>query len=134
MEDCSAPASITLATTVCATRSPADQPCPGWRLRRTWYVPAAARGRTALRLSLPIILAGRLMRSSKATRWPSWQSGRRALSLHMRPGSLPRRLVGADDLEVLVDEDVVRPVDADGVDLVVAVAQLHDAGRRPLRG
>jgi hypothetical protein len=41
--------------------------------------------------------------------------------------ALPRRLVGADDLEVLVDEDVVRPVDADVVDLVLAVTQLHDA-------
>src|SRR5437660_1388432 len=40
--------------------------------------------------------------------------------------ALPRRLVGADDLEVLVDEDVVRPVDADVVDLVLAVAQLHN--------
>ena len=36
-------------------------------------------------------------------------------------------LLGADDLEVLVDEDVVRPVDTDHVDLVLAVAQLHDA-------
>jgi ABC-type polysaccharide/polyol phosphate transport system ATPase subunit len=36
------------------------------------------------------------------------------------------RLVGADDLEVLVDEDVVRPVEADVVDLVLAVAQLHN--------
>jgi hypothetical protein len=35
-------------------------------------------------------------------------------------------LEGADDLEVLVDEDVVRPVDADVVDLVLTVAQLHD--------
>src|ERR1700760_4268225 len=34
--------------------------------------------------------------------------------------------VGADDLEVLVDEDVVRPVDADVVDLVLAAAQLHN--------
>src|SRR3989454_9400951 len=40
--------------------------------------------------------------------------------------ALPWRLVGADDLEVLVDEDVVRPVDADVVDLVLAVAQLHN--------
>src|SRR5205809_6529301 len=40
--------------------------------------------------------------------------------------ALPWRLVGTDDLEVLVDEDVVRPVDADVVDLVLAVAQLHD--------
>src|SRR5436309_15470248 len=39
--------------------------------------------------------------------------------------ALPRRLVGADDLEVLVDEDVVRPVDADVVHLVLATAQLH---------
>jgi SAM-dependent methyltransferase len=34
---------------------------------------------------------------------------------------LPRRLQGANDLEVLVDEDVVRPVDADVVDVVLAV-------------
>src|ERR1039458_5113783 len=40
---------------------------------------------------------------------------------------LLRQLVGADHLEVLVDEDVVWPVDADVVDLVFAVAQLHDA-------
>src|SRR3954471_19189595 len=40
--------------------------------------------------------------------------------------ALPQRLVGTDDLEVLVDEDVVRPVDADVVDLVLAVAQLHN--------
>ena len=38
---------------------------------------------------------------------------------------LRRLLVGTDDLEVLVDEDVVRPVDADVVYLVFAVAQLH---------
>ena len=37
--------------------------------------------------------------------------------------ALPWRLLGADDLEVLVDEDVVRPVDTDVVDLVLAVAQ-----------
>src|SRR5436190_11362318 len=36
------------------------------------------------------------------------------------------RSIGADDLEVLVDEDVVRPADADVVDLVLAVAQLHN--------
>src|ERR1700730_3345126 len=34
--------------------------------------------------------------------------------------------VGADDLEVLVDEDVVRPVDADVVNLVGAVVQLNN--------
>src|SRR5437016_870488 len=38
----------------------------------------------------------------------------------------PARLLGANDLEVLVDEDVVRPADADHVDVVLAVAQLHD--------
>jgi hypothetical protein len=39
----------------------------------------------------------------------------------------PRGLVvGADDLEVLVDEDVVGPVDADAVDLVLAAAERHD--------
>jgi hypothetical protein len=36
-------------------------------------------------------------------------------------------LVGADDVEALVDEDVVWPVDADVVDLVLAVAQLDNA-------
>jgi hypothetical protein len=36
------------------------------------------------------------------------------------------RLVGAYDLEILVHEDVVGPVDADVVDLVLAVAQLDD--------
>jgi hypothetical protein len=53
---------------------------------------------------------------------------------------------GADDLEVLVDEDVVRPVNADVVDLVLAVAQLDNtvdeapwvggqrSVRRPIRG
>jgi len=39
--------------------------------------------------------------------------------------NLPR-LVGAYDLEVLVDEDVVRPVDADVVSFVLAVAQLDN--------
>ena len=34
--------------------------------------------------------------------------------------------IGADDLEVLVDEDVVRPFDGDVVDLVLTVAQLHN--------
>jgi len=43
----------------------------------------------------------------------------------LRPTGHPR-LLGADDLEVLVDEDVVRPVDADVVNLVLAVAQLHN--------
>src|ERR1700744_2589231 len=55
----------------------------------------------------------------------------------------PRRLVvGTDNGEVPVDEDVVRPVDAYVVDLVVAVAQLHDTiddasrigGQRSFRG
>ena len=52
--------------------------------------------------------------------------------------ALPWRLVGADDLEGLIDEDVVRPVDADMVDFVLAVAQLHNTvddapARRRLR-
>jgi hypothetical protein len=41
-------------------------------------------------------------------------------------GALPWRLIGADDLEVVVDEDVVRPVDADAVYLILAVAQLYN--------
>ena len=42
--------------------------------------------------------------------------------------TLPRRLVaGADNLEVLVEENMVRPVDAYVVDLVVAVAQFYDS-------
>jgi len=36
-------------------------------------------------------------------------------------------LLGADDLEVLVDEDVVGSIDADVVDLVLAIAQLHNS-------
>jgi hypothetical protein len=40
-------------------------------------------------------------------------------------------LLGADDLEVLVDEDVVRPGDADVVDLVLAAAQLHPVDVSP---
>jgi hypothetical protein len=40
-------------------------------------------------------------------------------------------LLGADDLEVLVDEDMVRPVDADVVDFVVAGTALEKPGRRP---
>lgn len=34
----------------------------------------------------------------------------------------PWRLQSADDLEVLIDEDVVRPVDANDVDVIFAVA------------
>ena len=39
------------------------------------------------------------------------------------PPNSSEDLFGADDLEVLVHEDVVRPVDADHVDVVVAAAQ-----------
>ena len=67
----------------------------------------------------------------------SWSASARAITLNRVPRlprsnppmlmcALPCRLLGADDLEVLVDEDVVRPVDADVVDLVLAVAQLHN--------
>jgi hypothetical protein len=37
-----------------------------------------------------------------------------------------RRLKGADDLEVVADEDVVRPVYADIVNLIFAATQFHD--------
>ena len=57
-----------------------------------------ALGQRSITLSRPLSARGR---------WSSW-------------------LIGADDLEVLVDEDVVRPVDADVVDLVLAVARLHN--------
>ncbi len=46
---------------------------------------------------------------------------------------LLRQLLGADHLEVLVDEDVMGPVDADVVDLVFAVAQLHNTVDNPAR-
>ena len=36
------------------------------------------------------------------------------------------RLLGADDREVRVDEEVMRPVHADVVDLAIPVAQLND--------
>src|ERR1700745_717284 len=53
---------------------------------------------------------------------PRWRLGR------WWSGGMAWRLVGgADDLEVRVDEDVVWPVDANVVDLVVAVAQFHHA-------
>src|ERR1700761_3009165 len=60
-----------------------------------------------------------------------------------RTGRPRRALVfGADDLEVPVDEDMVRPVDAYVVDFVIAVTQLHDpvdnapriGGQRSFRG
>src|ERR1700737_5440069 len=66
--------------------------------------------------------------------WPAvatWPAIARARSSRRGKGRDPgispdHCLVGADDLEVLDDEDVVRPVDADVVDLVLAVAQLHN--------
>ena len=36
------------------------------------------------------------------------------------------RLIGADDLEVCADEDVVRPADAHDVDVILAVAHLRN--------
>src|SRR6476620_5950964 len=38
----------------------------------------------------------------------------------------PTRLLGTDDLEVFVHEDVMRPVDSDYVEVVIAGAQQHD--------
>jgi hypothetical protein len=55
-------------------------------------------------------LAGR---TSRACRESRDRSGQGAL---LRPG----------DLEILADEDVMRPVDADVVDVVITVAQLHN--------
>lgn len=37
-----------------------------------------------------------------------------------------RRLISAHNLEVLADEDAMRPVPTDAVDLKRAVGQLHD--------
>ena len=45
---------------------------------------------------------------------------------HRAPKLSIAALVGADDFEVPVDENVVRPVDANVVNLVLAVAQLHN--------
>ena len=39
---------------------------------------------------------------------------------------VPSCLVGAYDHEVLIDEDVVRPIDADVVNLVFAITQFHN--------
>jgi len=47
------------------------------------------------------------------------------------PPNVTRLSIGADDLEVLADEDVVRPVDADVVDLVLAVTQLETRSTIP---
>jgi hypothetical protein len=49
----------------------------------------------------------------------------RATTSPLHERVLPLRLLGSDHLEVLVDEDVVRPVDPDHVDVVFAVAELH---------
>ena len=43
-----------------------------------------------------------------------------------RTGALPQRLIGADDLVVLCDENVVRPCPVDVVDLVLSAANLHN--------
>ena len=45
-------------------------------------------------------------------------------------------LLGADDLEVLIDENMMRPVDTDYVDVVIAVAQQHNTvdGASRVRG
>src|SRR5438270_11105250 len=51
---------------------------------------------------------------------------KRGLSCEPASSRWRRRLIGADDLAALVDDDVVGPVDADVVDLVFAVAQLHN--------
>ena len=55
------------------------------------------------------------------------EPGRVSSAIPLEWASNTATLFGADDLEFLVDEDVVRPVDADVVDLVLAVAQLHNA-------
>lgn len=69
---------------------------------------------------IPNLLAQRV--SARPFICPAGASELVAMSVTDDPG-----LIGADDLEVLVDEDVVWPVDADVVDLVFAVAQLHNA-------
>src|ERR1700760_2293967 len=74
-------------------------------------------------------------RSVRAGRLPSRTqrldrgAGTRAVAVAVKQRAAPGRrpLVGPDDLEALADEDVVRPADADVVDLVLAVAQLHDS-------
>src|SRR5207253_6804837 len=38
----------------------------------------------------------------------------------------PPHLLGADDLEIIIDENVMRPVDSDYVDVVIAVAQQNN--------
>src|SRR5882724_43699 len=61
---------------------------------------------------------------------PAWQTAEQVneqvRASSGKVGGSEVRLVGADDREVLVDEDVVRPVDADVVNLVLGVAQLHN--------
>ena len=40
--------------------------------------------------------------------------------------SSPWRLVSSDDFQVLIDKDVVRPADTDAMNLVLALAHLHN--------
>src|SRR5580704_7379176 len=86
-----------------ARTAPASRPC-GTR----WGVRAEDAGAAARAAALAAARAGGWGGAGQAV-WP-W-----------------RLVVGADDLEVRVDEDVVWPVDADVVHLVVAVAQFHHA-------
>ena len=51
---------------------------------------------------------------------------KRGLSCEPASSRWRRRLIGADDLEALVDEDVVGPVDADVMDFVLIIAQLDN--------
>jgi hypothetical protein len=86
------------------------------RSRSLWQLPGLG-GRT---WSQPVAKRSAGQRPRPLPRAGGWGGGGQAV--------WPWRLVGgADDLEVRVDEDVVGPVDADVVDLEVAVAEFHDA-------
>src|ERR1700691_1817668 len=66
-------------------------------------------------------------RSRSRTNGAAWAVARPLPTLAPgQTGTAIALVIGADYLEVLVDEDVVRPVDADVVDFVIAVSDCYD--------
>ena len=110
--------------------------------KATEAAPAAYPGGVVDRMVARMTSSGRTTRPPSATSRCTWSmNGAHPCTVSSPTGTLSAHtsqsrhassgwgeaplVVGADDLEVLVDEDVVGPVDADVVDLVIAVAQRH---------
>jgi hypothetical protein len=120
--------------------APAQDKFPGWDL--IWLLPLPALGVLATcpipalldlraeqtdlgrKAGLTRLRPARVVAATGPTGFP--QGGSTAGGTKANSSGCRVRLLGADDLEVLVDEDVVRPVDADVMDFVLAAAQLHN--------